>query len=196
MKRAEEITGVILAGGRSGRFGSDKAVALLHGKFLIQHVKDTLTGIFSNCLLITNTPEQYAFLNLPSIRDRYQDMGPLAGIHAALLHTANPWIFVLGCDMPMVPRELVTYLCSLTEENEFQAVIPWPETGPEPLCGLYHKTAFETIELRLKNNQTQLRELVNKLSARKVTEEEIFSVTRGSDVFFNINFRQDLERLS
>jgi molybdopterin-guanine dinucleotide biosynthesis protein A len=196
MAKAGNITGVILAGGLSSRFGSDKALAPLRGKFLIQHVKETLTAIFSDCLLITNTPKQYRFLNLPMITDRYQGMGPLAGIHAALLHTANPMIFVLGCDMPEVPPELITLLCSFAQEEKFEAVIPWLETGPEPLCGLYRKTALETIELQLKNNKPQISELLGKLAVRKVKEEEIKRVTGSLDVFYNVNRKQDLDRLS
>ena len=196
MAKARDITGVILAGGLSRRFGSNKALALLRGKFLIQHVTETLTAIFSDCLLITNTPEQYSFLHLPMIKDRYQGMGPLAGIHAALLHTANPMIFVLGCDMPEVPSELIILLCSFVQEEEFDAVIPWLDTGPEPLCGLYNKTALETIELQLKNNKPQVRELLGKLSVRKVKEEEIKRVTERLDVFYNVNRKQDLDRLS
>jgi FdhD protein len=102
MQPIKDITGVVLAGGQSSRFGSNKALALWQGKFLIEYARDTLTAVFDDCLLITNTPEQYEFLNMPMIKDRYQDMGPLAGIHAALHHTGNPWIFIVACDMPAI----------------------------------------------------------------------------------------------
>jgi len=195
MERARDITGVILAGGLSSRFGSDKALALLRGKFLIQHAKDTLTAIFSECLLVTNTPGQHGFLNMPMIKDRYQNMGPLAGIHAALLHTNNPWIFVLGCDMPKITPELIAFLCSFAKDEKFEAVIPWLEAGPEPLCGLYRKSALDTIEFQLKNKKPQVSELLRKISVRKVKEEEIRKVTGGLDVFCNVNRKQDLEGL-
>jgi molybdopterin-guanine dinucleotide biosynthesis protein A len=196
MMMARDITGVILAGGISSRFGSDKALALLHDKFLIQHVKDTLTTLFSDCLVITNTPEQYAFLNMPMIMDRYQGMGPLAGIHAALLHAAKPWIFVLGCDMPKVPPELITFLCSFALEEKVEAVIPWLEAGPEPLCGLYCRKALSTIELQLNNRKPQVNELLGKLRVRKVKDEEIKRVTGDRNIFCNINRKQDLEKIT
>jgi molybdopterin-guanine dinucleotide biosynthesis protein A len=196
MVMARDITGVILAGGISSRFGSDKALALLHDKFLIQHVKDTLTTLFSDCLVITNTPEQYAFLNMPMIMDRYQGMGPLAGIHAALLHAAKPWIFVLGCDMPKVPPELITFLCSFALEEKVEAVIPWLEAGPEPLCGLYCRKALSNIELQLNNRKPQVNELLGKLRVRKVKDEEIKRVTGDRNIFCNINRKQDLEKIT
>ena len=49
----------------------------MHGKPLVRHVTDTVTNVFSDCLLVTNTPEQYDFLNIPMIKDRYQDMSEI-----------------------------------------------------------------------------------------------------------------------
>lgn len=189
-----DITGVILAGGRSSRFGSNKAMALLHGKPLVQHVADIVTSIFKDCLLVTNTPEQYDFLNMPMIRDRYHDMGPLAGIHAALRHTGKAWIFVVGCDMPAVTPGLIGFLCTFAQED-CDAVIPWLTTGAEPLCGLYKKSAFSAIDLQLKNRKAKVTELLGKLRVRRVNEEELQRVDGGLQVFANINRAGDLELL-
>jgi molybdopterin-guanine dinucleotide biosynthesis protein A len=194
MDLRQNITGVVLAGGQSSRFGGNKALALWRGKFLIQHTRDTLAAVFSSSLLITNTPEQFEFLNMPMISDRYQNMGPLAGIHAALLHTGKPWIFVIGCDMPAVTPDLINFLCGFASE-EYDAVIPWLLTGAEPLCGLYHKTALDKIELQLQNKRAQVKELLEILSVRRVTEEELQLVTGSFQVFSNVNREQDLDRL-
>jgi molybdopterin-guanine dinucleotide biosynthesis protein A len=190
-----DITGVILAGGESRRFGSNKALALLRGKPLIQHVADRVTSIFNDCLLVTNSPQQYDFLNMETIFDRYRDMGPLAGIHAALQHTGNSWIFVIGCDMPAVTTDAINFLCSLAEDS-YDAVIPWLKTGAEPLCGLYHKTVFDRIELQLKNNEAQVKELLGNIVVRKVKEKELQTVAVDTRAFVNINREQDLESLS
>jgi molybdopterin-guanine dinucleotide biosynthesis protein A len=190
-----DITGVILAGGKSSRFGSNKALALLHGKPLIQHVADTVAAIFHDCLLVTNSPEQYDFLNIPMIMDRYQEMGPLAGIHAALRHTGKSWIFVVGCDMPSVTSELIALLCSRVQED-YEAVIPWLETGAEPLCGLYHKSALAKIEQYLQGGKAQVKELLENLSVRKVKERELQTVTGSPQLFYNVNREQDLDGLS
>jgi molybdopterin-guanine dinucleotide biosynthesis protein A len=190
-----DITGVILAGGRSSRFGSNKALALLHGKPLIQHVMDTVTSIFDDCLLVTNAPEQYDFLNIPMIRDQYQDSGPLAGIHAALSHTGKAWIFVVGCDMPAVTPDLVSFLCSRVHED-YDAVIPWLETGAEPLCGLYHKSALARIGQYLQSGRAQVKEILENLAVRKIKEQELLQVTGDLQVFYNVNREQDLGRLA
>lgn len=177
-----DITGVLLAGGRSRRFGSNKALASLHGKPLIQHVAETVAAIFTDCLLVTNTPGQYGFLNIPMIRDRYQEMGPLAGIHAALHHTEKSWIFVVGCDIPLVTTDLVTFLCSFAH-GDYEAVIPWLETGAEPLCGLYHTSALARIEQHLKSGKAQVKGILENLAVRKVTGQELLQVTDDLQVF-------------
>jgi molybdopterin-guanine dinucleotide biosynthesis protein A len=195
MEPRQDITGVILAGGQSSRFGSNKALALWRGKFLIQHVRDTLAVVFNDFLLVTNTPEQFEFLHLPMINDRYQDMGPLAGIHAALRHSVRPWIFVVGCDMPLVMPDLIAFLCGFANE-ECEAVIPWLETGAEPLCGLYHKSALGKIEQYLKGGKTQIQEILKNLAVRKINQQELLKITGDLQVFSNVNREQDLDRLA
>jgi len=195
MEPRQDITGVILAGGQSSRFGSNKALALWRGKFLIQHVRDTLAAVFNDCLLVTNSPEQYGFLNMPTIRDRYQNMGPLAGIHAALSHTSKAWIFVVGCDMPLVTPDLITFLCGFANE-ECEAVIPWLQTGAEPLCSLYHKSALDKIEQYLKGGKTQIQEILKNLAVRKINQQELLKITGDLQVFSNVNREQDLDRLA
>lgn len=194
MDPLQEITGVILAGGQSSRFGSNKALAMWRNKFLVQHVSDVLASVFNDILLSTNSPDQFVFLKLPTVADRFQNMGPLAGIHAALNHSLKPWIFVVGCDMPAITPDLIFCLCGYAN-NEFDAVIPWLKSGPEPLCGLYHKTALAKIELQLTNRKAQMQELLGKLTVRKVNETELQKVSGGLQVFSNINRAQDLEGL-
>ena len=194
MEPPQEITGVILAGGQSSRFGSNKALALWRNKFLIQHVSDVLATVFNDMLLSANSTGQYEFLRLPVVLDRFQNMGPLAGIHAALRHSRNPWIFAVGCDMPAITPDLITGLCNYAKD-EFEAVIPWLKSGPEPLCGLYHKTALAKIELQLADGIAQIQELLEKLAVRKVTEAELQTVSGGLQVFSNINRARDLKGL-
>ena len=192
MEPIVDITGVILAGGRSSRFGANKALALLHGKPLIQHVAETLAGVFSDCLLVTNTPEDYRFLNLPMTGDRYRDMGPLAGIHAALCHVATQWIFVVGCDMPAVTPGLIGFLCSF-RGTSYDAVIPWPDSGPEPLCGLYHHNTLSMIDRFIADGKSRVKELLENLDVRKISEAELLRVANGLAAFSNVNRPEDLE---
>lgn len=191
MDPLSDITGVILAGGRSSRFGSNKALAMVDSKPLIQHVSDLMSGLFSECLLVTNTPEEYEFLSLPMTHDRYRDSGPLAGIHAALLQISTPRAFVVACDMPDLSSELIRYLCTINE-HEYDVIIPGLQKGQEPLCGIYHKKSLNVIESHLQQKDYQIIRVLEDLHVRRVSEQEILSITGDLACFKNINRTADL----
>ena len=191
MDPLSDITGVILAGGKSRRFGSNKALVFLQGKLLIQHVEDIISSIFNDSLLVTNTPEHYDFLNIPMIKDRYQDMGPLAGIHAALHQISTPRAFVVACDMPNLSPELIQYMCNINEQD-YDVIIPWLEKGQEPLFGIYHKKSLAVIDSCLQQKACQIIRALEDLQVRRVSEQEILAITGDLACFKNINRPADL----
>ena len=186
-----DITGVLLAGGKSSRFGSNKALAMMDSKPLVQHVADLMSSMFPECLLVTNTPAEYEFLSLPMTHDRYRDMGPLAGIHAALLQISTPRAFVVACDMPSLSPALIRYLCSM-DEQEDEVVIPRLEKGPEPLFGIYHTKSLAVIDSYLQKNECQIIRLLEYLQVRWVNEQEILLIAGDLSCFKNINRPSDM----
>jgi molybdopterin-guanine dinucleotide biosynthesis protein A len=190
------IAGVIMAGGLSSRFGSNKALALLDRKPVIQHVADILSVVFPFCLLSTNTPEAYAFLGLPFVADIFPGAGPLGGIHAALRHIAEPRAFMAGCDMPLITPALVRYLCTLAEQDDRDVVLPWPASGPEPLCAVYSRSALPVIEKNLKQGNWKIRTILEELRVRRVEETELLTVIVNLNTFHNINRPEDLAAIS
>ena len=191
MDPLSDITGVILAGGKSSRFGSNKALAMVDGKPLIQHVADLISSLFAECLLVTNTPAEYEFLSLPMTHDRYRDSGPLAGIHAALLQISTPRAFVVACDMPNLSPELIQYVCNINEQ-EYDVIIPSLEKGLEPLFGIYHKKSLAVIESYLQQKDFKIISVLEDLQVRRVSEKEILSIAEDFDCFKNINRPADL----
>ncbi len=82
-----DITGIILAGGKSTRMGENKSLLSLNGKTVIERVVDLMKSIFKEVILITNTPEEYDFIKIPKYKDIFEYKGPLAGIHSGLTHS-------------------------------------------------------------------------------------------------------------
>jgi molybdopterin-guanine dinucleotide biosynthesis protein A len=191
MDKINDIAGVILAGGRSTRFGSNKALAILDDKPLIQHVADLMSGLFAECLLVTNTPEEYKFLSLPMTHDRYRDSGPLAGIHAALLQISEQRAFVVACDMPNLSPELIRYLCNINEQD-YDVIIPGLEKGQEPLFGIYHKKSLAVIDSHLQQKDCQIIRVLEDLQVKRISEQEVLSITDNLNCFKNINRPADL----
>lgn len=189
-----QVAGVILAGGKSSRFGSNKALALHQGTALIQNITRRLADLFPETLLITNTPEDYAFLGWPMAADQYHNCGPLAGIHAALRTVSQPRAFVCGCDMPLLNPNLIRFLCEL--DGDHDVVLPWLPEGPEPLYAVYSKKAMPVIEENLAQKQCKIGMLYEKLRIRKVSAEEILKILPDLTTFHNINHQHDLARLA
>jgi len=190
--RKNDITGVLLAGGKSSRFGSNKALTRLPDGFLIEYPAEVLAELFANRLLITNTPEEYDFLGWPTAGDIYPDSGPLAGIHAALKSATTPAIFVTGCDMPFLNKRLIEHLCSLIEG--YDAVVPRTDNGLEPLHAVYHRSIIAVIERNLDQGNRKIHKIFAELKVREINETEILTVVDNLDSFRNINTVSDLPK--
>ncbi len=184
------IAGVILAGGKSSRFGGNKALADLDGRSLIAHAAGIVQSVFQHCLLVANDPQPYAFLNWPIIADRLPGKGPLAGIQAALHAIPEDYAFICACDMPFLDQRLLRYLCAQT--GDWDAVVPWPTSGPEPLHAIYRKSALTVIDRHLQSGKRAIAGIFPELSIRAVTEKELLQVVPDLAAFANINRPTDL----
>jgi len=108
-KATRRVLGAVIAGGRSRRFGSDKALALLHGRPLIEHAAEALAGQADTVVICGREHAPY-----PTLEDQpAADIGPLGGLNAALHHAAAggfAGVLATGCDMPVFPAELAAAL--------------------------------------------------------------------------------------
>lgn len=185
--------GVILAGGQSRRFGSNKALALYQGRPLISHAAAILADLFPETLLVTNTPEIYEFLGWPMTGDLVPGAGPLAGIHAALSTIKEERAFVLACDMPLVEAAAISRLAAI--EGDWDVILPCPATGREPLHAIYHRRLGPAIETALAAGTRKLGEFLAGVRVREVGEAELQSLAPDLASFRNINYQHDLAEL-
>jgi molybdopterin-guanine dinucleotide biosynthesis protein A len=184
------VAGVILAGGKSSRFGTNKALALHQGLPLVQGIARRLAPLFAETLLVTNTPEEYAFLGWPMTGDRFPDCGPMAGIQAALAAIRQPAAFICACDMPLVEAALVRHLCA--RRADYDVVLPWLAGGPEPLYAVYSRKALPRIEESLDQGNFRLNDLCRRLRVLRVGPAEILALLPDFATFHNVNRREDL----
>ncbi len=146
----KDITGVVLAGGKSERMGTNKSLLTLGGITVIERVVNLMKGLFSTTILITNQPEEYSFLKLPMFEDIYKSIGPLAGIHSALTNSTTEKNFIISCDIPMMTADVIEYLV------EFPSIKPITITRADnfiqQLCGIYSKSLLAEIEKIVNEN--------------------------------------------
>lgn len=109
-----DVTGGILAGGHSSRFGSNKALFSPDGETLIEMAAGLLRPLCSQVLVSAShaNAAAYTFLGLDIVEDLHSDCGPLGGLEAMLDHCTTSWLFVLTCDMPYVNSEALQTMIS------------------------------------------------------------------------------------
>ncbi len=186
-----DTAGVILAGGKSSRFGSNKALALVDNRPMIRHAMDILESLFPEHLLVTNSPEEYSFTGWNITPDIYPGCGPLAGIHAALTRVKSEKIFVVGCDMPYIKAEVIQFICDQYANNA-DAVIPETPNGLEPLHGLYHKNCIQQLSSELQLGQRRVQQFFAKMKTVIIPWPQIALLDPLQTSFQNINHQHDL----
>jgi molybdopterin-guanine dinucleotide biosynthesis protein A len=159
------ITGVIMAGGKSSRMGTDKGLVVFNRKPFVQYAIDLLKPLFPELIISTQNPE-YGQFGLPLLKDEIPDCGPLGGIYSALKASKTKYIFVLACDMPFVTTENIEKL--LVCKDDFECVIPKVGEKLEPLCAIYSKSLIKTIEESLKSGNLAMHHLVSVSNCRLV----------------------------
>ena len=192
--RIRNLSAAILAGGKSRRMGRNKALLPWGGKPLIAHVYKTLQPLFEDIFLVTDEPGLFDFLPCPKIADRVPGKGPISGVDAALRHSNNPYVFVVGCDTPFLSHSLLELLAGKTEETDL--VIPCGPHGPEPLCAVYGKGCLPLIEESMRKGDFSLMALIGRLRTRNIPAEEVAEVDPDFHSFRNINTPDDFRTLT
>jgi molybdenum cofactor guanylyltransferase len=184
-----KFTAIILAGGRSRRMGTNKALIPYLGKPLIQYSID-LALSFTPDIIISTNRDELRDLGFPIVNDIHTVKAPLAGIHAGLQSSTTGWNLVLTCDMPNVSVQLIHYLVTKLEKDD-ELVLPGHDNHIEPLCGFYHKNLLTVIESNFTQNKLSPLDLLELGSSRVVQLEGIFQENLFT-LFKNVNEKKDL----
>lgn len=184
-------TPVIAAGGKSSRMGRDKAFVPLAGKPVISRILARLAEVFTlPPLIVTNSPEAYANLEVQTERDLLPGQGPLSGIQAGLYYAVTPYIFVVGCDMPFLQPEFIRFM--LARVQGYDAVVP--ETGEKihPLHAVYSRRCSAAIEAGLAQQQHKAASLLSKLNVYYIRPEATAMRQLAEQSLTNINTPEEL----
>lgn len=187
------ITAVILAGGTSSRMGSNKALVPVDGTPQIEKIYRTVARLFRKVILVTNTPEEYAFLPCPMVADRYPGAGPMAGLHAGLMASSENRIFMTACDTPFLNPDVIRVICAV--DGAYDAVVPLSASGKEPLQALYGRSCLAFVEQALEQGDGKLLNLLDRVRTRLITPEELASIPGADLSFCNMNTPEEYKRL-
>ncbi|MBP2079875.1 molybdenum cofactor guanylyltransferase [Oceanobacillus polygoni] len=188
----EKIAGIILAGGKSIRFGEPKAFATKDGKAFYQHALDALTQIVEKIVMVTSPELKHRFQPIETkmtiIQDRgeYQGHGPLAGILTAMEQMEAEWYLVIPIDVPFMNPSIFRTLMKHID-RDVDAIIPIAEGKLQPLIAIYRDSVKGLIKHQLDHQHRSLRKLLDKCNVKYVDIEEEQS-------FININSQADYEK--
>jgi molybdenum cofactor guanylyltransferase len=182
------ISGAVLAGGRSSRFGRDKALELWRGKTLLEHALSSLEDCTEH--FVIGGSKHYGFAGVPIHPDLKPFQGSLYGLARALEIAQSDRVAVMACDMPGLTRAFWEFMTNL---EPARIVIPENADGfLEPLAAIYGKSCHAAIQTALENNQLRMTGWHAKLEVRVVLWAEL-EPQFGPNLFQNVNTQADLE---
>ena len=187
------VTGVIQAGGRSTRMGGEpKALLELGGKRIVERVVDALAAVVSGLLVVTNTPERYAFLQLPMVADRYPDGGALGGIFTGLAAAPGDAAFTVACDMPFLHPDVIRLV--VARAGEADVVIPRVGQQYETMHALYAKSCLDAMETRLRAGQLKIVGFFPDVRVLEIGADAVARHRAPELAFMNVNTPEELAR--
>lgn len=196
------VEAYILVGGKSRRFGSDKALAKIDGTTLAERATDTVLRAIPNgpIFFIAGGSEDLASegrrLSTPLICDQIIDRGPVGGLHAALVNAKSEWIFLFACDLPLMTSGFISRLLDECSDG-LEVVLPeQPDGRLQPLCAFYRVgAALPAVEKVIDTNpNAAMMAVIDKLKARIVRPEE--SADLPPDIWTNVNRQEDLAKIA
>ncbi len=175
MKVTEHITGIILAGGKSSRMGTDKGFLKLNGKLFIEHIIEVLTPLVSEIIIVSNDLN-YDNFKVKRVNDLIEDAGPLAGIYSGLSASKTKKNLVLSCDIPLINSEILNLL--VNQIDDASEIIQIESNGKTmPLIALYNKDCESVFNSLLGQGERRLRFAVNQCKVKNIelnTEQKIY----------------------
>lgn len=194
MKPYPNITLAILAGGKATRMGGkNKALLEIDGEAFISKIYRNLSPLFCKTIIIANDSFDYQFSNVEVYPDIISNVGPLGGIHSALVNSKTPYIFVVSCDMPFASFEIANEIANQFLSNEIDILVPTIESYHEPLFAIYSKNLTAKIEAILaKTDGKPIKDLFELAKTSYIT---IPNTPFNKRCFTNINSANDLESI-
>jgi molybdopterin-guanine dinucleotide biosynthesis protein A len=190
-----DVAGYILVGGKSSRFGRDKALVEIGGRPLALRVADALAPLTGTVTLV-GSPEKYRHLGLRVIPDPLADFGPLAGILAALEDSKSAWNLLVACDMPGLSSGFLSFLFTRARESQADVVLPVDAEGrAEPLCAAYGLGSREVIRHAVERGTRKVTAAFDGLRVQHLLPAEYAGFDPDGRLFTNLNSPADWETL-
>ena len=188
-----DVTGVILAGGKSRRMGEDKRFLTVGTATLLDRCRAVLMGVFSEVLIVTaqDSPAMEG-AGCQVHQDLIPDCGSLGGLYTGLKLATHGRVFVVACDMPFLSPEMIQFF--VNRDSEADVVMGRLPSGLQPLHAVYGKRALPCIERMAQSHHLKIQDIASEPSLKVaiVSPAEWAHIDPASQSFQNVNTPEDL----
>ncbi|MEK7236868.1 MAG: molybdenum cofactor guanylyltransferase [Nitrospirota bacterium] len=188
-----DVTGVLLAGGKSRRMGEDKRYLVVGEQTLLERGLAVLRSIFQEVLVVIAQDSPPLDVEARVVRDLVPDCGSLGGLYTGLTQATTPYIFVVACDMPFLDPAVIAQFTSRRDTADI--VMAKLAARLHPMHALYSKQCLPVVEQMIRARQLKIQEMVSQssLHVRYVTEADLRILDPSGRSFQNVNTPEDLE---
>jgi len=183
-----DITGIILAGGKSSRMGTDKGFLMLNNKPFIQYSIDALKPLVSEIIIVSDD-SKYEEFGLKRVNDITKNAGPVAGISSGLNASSTAYNLILSCDIPLITSEILQKLIVDFDVNT--QIIQIESQGKSmPLIAMYKKEVAHIFNTLLKDDERRLRVAIKSCISKNIALEKEDEFTT-----MNVNTQNELKAI-
>ena len=187
-----DVTGVLLAGGKSRRMGQDKRLLSVGDATLYTRSLSVLRAIFERVVVVVAQDSPLVASDAPVLRDVIPHCGSLGGLYTGLKEARTQWVFAVACDMPFLDPGTIRHFTSLKGEGD--VIMAKLRNGFQPMHALYHRNCLPIMEGLIHAQDFKIHRLADhpSLRARIVIPEELSRVDPEGRSFYNVNTPADL----
>jgi len=189
------ILAVVLAGGKSQRFGQDKSQVKLQDKILINYILGEIIDVFQETLIIANDPIDYMQSDKISItKDFKNNLGPLGGVLTGMKWIKEnnknyKWISTFPSDTPFFTKKELNYFYENIKENNSKLFFIKNKDTRHNIFGLWSLDLLDRLEKDLLKGERKVEVWADSIGVSTVNIEY-----KKPDPFFNINTKEDLKK--
>ena len=192
--KEHNILGVILAGGKSSRFGSNKSLSKLSNLKLIEHIINKISKYFSEILIVSNDSnlilEDKNIKIIKDCKDGY--LGPLVGVLSAIKYANKKnkynWVITFPCDTPFFDETIIESMIQKTSSKKEKIFLIKDKKQRHNIFGTWSTTLEKILEQDINNSFRKVDLWTNKIGCSYI-ERDI----KNENEFLNINTIEDLE---
>ncbi len=181
----------ILAGGKSRRMGSDKALIELNNETMLARLIRELSGC-GEVFVSASEKGAYESFGARVVYDENRDIGPIEGIRRLVSEAESEYVFICATDMPFINAGIVDYIREFIS-SDYDCFVITDDEHIHPLCAIYSKRILGAVEEAIQEGKYRLREILDRVRCKYIS---IAPTKFDKKILKNVNTKEELISLT